>query len=330
MFISSQACALVNNIGIFVIVVTSIYILTRMRYIGVLSKFRDREIRRGDNGWFGWYKKKPSSTPDLPPDYPWLDVSGFPADQKPMAQRANSGTHLSPLVISKAVIPVTVTTPLLAESRTQYTFYEVPIGSVGPSGAARPMASRQATQSSKQDAYTLPSMNNINNTYTTDLGSLAQNVSTSFDPANNQPNRQSQLSSLSSGFGDGPIIIPGSPPKAQGASRSQENNRQTRGFSWVTSIFQAKHAGDRDTVYTTGSDESSTTTKRYRTVNSWVAQQTRHIERGQKADREIPNLPEIPLPIQSNVDTDEGSAGNMRSPQSQDAPNTKKNGRGSR
>lgn len=376
MIIFNENCALVNNIGAFILVLTAIYFILRMKNIDMpfitrmkdfvapfiarmkefvspliarmknfvmpfmtrmknsdkLSIFRDREVRRGDSGWFGWRKKKSTSELDLPPGYPWLDIGSheFPADQKPMAQQSHSGTHLSPLVISKETIPQTVTTPLLAESlaesRTQYTFREVPIELHATFGSSQPVSSQEATQSSKPDVYTISSANNINNTYATDLGSLALNVSNSFDPANNQPNRMSQLSSLSSGFGDGQIIIPESSPKLPAASTSQQNNRLTRGFSWVTSIFQARGTGDRDTIYTTTSEE---TTGRYRTVNSWVAQQTRHIEREQQIDKELPNMPGAPPSIQSTVDsrqtTDEGSVRNSRTSQSQNAPNTGEN-----
>jgi hypothetical protein len=144
----------------------------------------------------------------------------------------------------------------------------------------------------------------INNTYSTNPASLSQNVANSYGAARKALNRMSEQSSLSSGFGDGQMIIPDFTSKPSTARASLTNNGKVRNFSWVTSIFQARSTDNRDTIYTTSSEE---TTARFRTVNSWVAQQTRHVERREQSDGEIPSMPQAPLPMPQNAN--EGPTG---------------------
>lgn len=111
-------------------------------------------------------------------------------------------------------------------------------------------------------------------------------------------NRNSELSSLSSGFGDGDIIVSTSPiqpplPSLQVVTQSD------RTFC---------RAGDkRETIYTESSEDSPA---RFRSVNSWVTQQVSRIKRAQqrseKGDDEtpppVPGLPGIPgLPLSSGL-----------------------------
>lgn len=105
---------------------------------------------------------------------------------------------------------------------------------------------------------------------------------------NNQ--RVSDLSSLSSGFGDANIDVPESGPTPPNtlnnprkslAYRASRNNFISR-FSWA--------ARDRDTVYTNASEDSA---PRFRTVNSWVNQQSRGVARKQETDAEIDTMPEM-------------------------------------
>jgi hypothetical protein len=135
-------------------------------------------------------------------------------------------------------------------------------------------------------------MPDYNNTYNTNTTYLTQYTSELYDPGGQREvNHLSYLSSLSSGFGDAQIIIPESgliKPNSQGARQS---SHQSRKFSWVSSVPGIRREGDRDTVYTRSSVDSA---PRFRSVTSWVAQQTGRLGRGQQNDREVPNLPEIP------------------------------------
>lgn len=118
---------------------------------------------------------------------------------------------------------------------------------------------------------------------------LARQPSDAYDPARRQVNRASELSSLSSGFGDGEILmlasdqqqtqagqmpmtaprpprIPSGPPPAASAGAAGR-------FSWMR-----KHRMSRETVYTESSDDQPA---KFRSVNSWVNQQTGRVRRGQ-------------------------------------------------
>lgn len=278
----------------------------RMRNIDWFAIFRNRGI---------WYKRclvrrknGKNSSSDPPPRYPDEDISTtgsyrLPRGEKLSAQQQHCDRFSSPLIISKVDIPQTVTTPLLADSQHQDIVRQALIENPAPLGTSQPLAaSHQITQSTTQISHTISSKHDPNNTYSTDNTAtihFSQNVSNSYNPADTGVNRLSDLSSLSSGFGDAQIIIPESTPSRPAAPTSQENNRQTRKFSWVTSIFQARGSGDRDTIYTTSSEEPA---PRFRTINSWVAQQTRHIERRRQSDREVPTMPEPPFRVQSGAD----------------------------
>lgn len=104
----------------------------------------------------------------------------------------------------------------------------------------------------------------------------------------NQMQHMSYLSSLSSGFGDGLIM-----PDGMTNPNSRQSQAQAPGasrFSWARTATR-----DRDTVYTTTSEESA---PRFRTVNSWVAQQSGRIEKKQAT--EVPEIPNVPVPVIPN------------------------------
>jgi hypothetical protein len=128
---------------------------------------------------------------------------------------------------------------------------------------------------------------------------LARQPSDAYDPARRQVNRASELSSLSSGFGDGDIIVPSGlqtgndllmpqpPPPLEKSLRTSQS--LVGRFSWSSRVT-------RDTVYTQSSEDSP---PRFRTVNSWVNQQTGRIKRaaqrneGEEAD--VPPVPGVPM-----------------------------------
>ncbi|KUI56301.1 hypothetical protein VP1G_03574 [Cytospora mali] len=121
---------------------------------------------------------------------------------------------------------------------------------------------------------------------------VARQPSGAYDPYRRHVYRASELSSLSSGFGDGDIIIP--PPAAlngvPGFSYQQVPN-----VSRKDSLATASEAGsssNRDTVYTATSEDMP---MRYRTVYSWVNQQTGRVHRAaQRSDEDVPPVPMMP------------------------------------
>lgn len=117
---------------------------------------------------------------------------------------------------------------------------------------------------------------------------LSRQPSDAYDPARRQVNRASELSSLSSGFGDGDIIIPEeylNKPQPAATQLRQSNNFITR-FSWMS----RRDAGDRETVYTTTEERPA----KYRSVGSWVNQQTGRLKRSDDRQQQVPPVPNIP------------------------------------
>ncbi|UQC77126.1 uncharacterized protein CLUP02_02593 [Colletotrichum lupini] len=121
---------------------------------------------------------------------------------------------------------------------------------------------------------------------------LARQPSDAYDPARRQVNRASELSSISSGFGDGDIIVPGMPgmvlqppPPVSQSLRASQNG--VGRFSWMSKT-------NRETVYTEASEDLPA---RFRTVDSWVNQQTGRVKRAQarpETDEDIPPVPGLP------------------------------------
>lgn len=130
---------------------------------------------------------------------------------------------------------------------------------------------------------------------------LARQPSDAYDPTRRQVNRTSELSSISSGFGDGDLMVPQglapapAPAPAQGMGMPQPPPQTQQGLRQSTNIvgrFSWMSRGNRDTVYTETSEDSP---PRFRSVTSWVNQQTGRVKRAQKrADEEGTDVPPVP------------------------------------
>lgn len=119
---------------------------------------------------------------------------------------------------------------------------------------------------------------------------LARGPSDAYDPARRQVNRVSQLSSISSGFGDGDIIMPDTmikQPQPATTNLRQSTNLVGR-FSWVSQSVQSR----RDTIYTQSSEDSP---PRFRNVSSWVNQQTGRVKRAQQRHEDGQDAPPMPV-----------------------------------
>lgn len=137
---------------------------------------------------------------------------------------------------------------------------------------------------------------------------LARQASTAFDPARRAVYRASELSSISSGFGDGDIIVPppaavqpGSGPRPFSFVKTPDLSRN----SSVANRSEIGSNGQRDTVYTTTSEDMPV---RYRSVNSWVNQQTGRAQRNaQRSDAEdVPPVPDLPPEQRLTMMMDDG------------------------
>ncbi|KAL8388489.1 hypothetical protein RB595_009208 [Gaeumannomyces hyphopodioides] len=110
---------------------------------------------------------------------------------------------------------------------------------------------------------------------------LARQPSDAYDPSRRQVGRASALSSLSSGFGDGDIVVPQQPrqPLAGPAHGDRAvGGNESEAQRYLTEA-RASWASRRDTVYTESSDDSQ---PRYRTVTSWVRQQSGRVRRAEQ------------------------------------------------
>ena len=123
-----------------------------------------------------------------------------------------------------------------------------------------------------------------------------------YDPKNllspcstfqNRGQRISEISSISSGFGDGDIIIPQNtlrPPQPAAIAHPLSATETTNRFSEIST---QRGRGQRDTLYTESSED---TPARFRSLDSWVAQQSGRVRRGQERDEAsyLASLPQLP------------------------------------
>jgi len=125
---------------------------------------------------------------------------------------------------------------------------------------------------------------------------LSRQPSDTYNPARGQGYRASEISSLSSGFGDGDIIVtqPNTvvikPPIAAQGLDAETGNRQG---SWIS---RSGSVVKRDSVYTTTTTTSERPT-RFRSIHSWVDQQKTRLKRADsraKTRGEVPVMPALP------------------------------------
>ncbi|KAJ8069157.1 hypothetical protein OCU04_002829 [Sclerotinia nivalis] len=260
-----------GSIGIFVILGAIICLVIRMKKINRLAR---GEISEEEARWYGWRRNRDG--PGRPPGYVSgkLSRNGYPIDEK-YAEREMAGFNTPDNKVSLGR-PGSATVNL-RELRTdlqrQNSTRSNQSGSgMSPSPVAGPGQS-----------YGPPSNTDF---YYSQIGTirsqqsgLSGQSSNAYDPSRKEANHISYLSSISSGFGDSLVMPDDSAPPQNPVSR----------FSWTTASQGAPQ--NRDTIYTTTSEE---TAPRFRTVRSWVAQQTGRLERKQ-SNMEVPAMPEIPI-----------------------------------
>jgi hypothetical protein len=275
--------------------------------IDLLSPTCNRKIERGGlRGRYGWRKQPADYTSDPPPQYSGQE---FPVNEKTFFNQQSVDAYYTPLALPPLAIPSQSATALArVNSQRQELVREALVRNAAPFGMS---TFHKAAAPVEQTFYNPDDQNSSSltrqGTQTTQVSAAhsgyrnagTQNTiqtSGAYDPNQREVNHLSYLSSLSSGFGDG-LIIP--EPTVVGAGDPRQSYRSTRKFSWMTSNAGSRGpVGDRDTVYTNASIESA---PRFRTINSWVAQQSDRVGRQVQSGQEVPSMPVIPLPLQGST-----------------------------
>ena len=115
--------------------------------------------------------------------------------------------------------------------------------------------------------------------------------------------RESQLSSLSSGFGDGDLVAPqpltAPPPAIAPGPAPMRDDYAAGARASVRESWLSRGDSRRETVYTQSSEDRPV---RFRSINSWVNQQTGRVQRAGSRARERGEVPVMPaIPGQLNV-----------------------------
>lgn len=239
-------------------------------------------------GGGGWQNLGRERSNEMPPSYEKtrgqslrLDTGYFVSDEKAVGNNPNmlpGGTYLSPIEISPtSTMMRTNTMPGagLTYNRAQSSGQSVSLTSIVANytnGNDPNLTFRSGTTTVQGPYY--------------NQSELARQPSNAYDPTRRQVSRASELSSLSSGFGDGDIFIPGMPQQPAPTTQALRSSQNGVGrSSWMS-------RSRRDTVYTEHSEDLP---PRFRTVDSWVNQQSGRINRAQqKAEREAADIPPVP------------------------------------
>lgn len=270
----------------------------------VKNYFANRKIERGGSrGWYGFRKQEPDYAIDDPSRYsgdvreekhlPQMKgIDLYSSKEKmaappPVSRRDSYRSGREGLLDNAASFEKDLVELPVTRTATE-TFYNVSKQNTFLARQVSDVQKNTGTQNTYLSRQ--PSDSNYANVGTY----ITRQASDAYDPNQRGPNHLSYLSSLSSGFGDGLII----PDPTVSGDQQRKSFRQSQvappaRFSWVPSH-------PRDTIYTQSSVD---TAPRFRTVNSWVAQQTGRVERHMQNDNEVPSMPAIPLPLQAGVAT---------------------------
>jgi hypothetical protein len=272
----------------------------RMKGIDVLKKTRNRKVRKGGpRGLYGW-RRNSKAPSEEPPQYNGETTPyGFPEDEKMDLDRKQADDNFAPSISPAMLPPLSIPNTTATLNRTESPNSSFPLArNVSPFGAYSPhdspISDLQASYNNTGRRNTILSRQvpEANNTIPSQA---AQSAYATRESPNTQygnqpqPHRMSYMSSLSSGFGDG-LVIP-DPNNPNVMMQGYRPSRPPGAFSWMQ--VSAQRRGDRDTIYTSTSEDSA---PRFRTVNSWVAQQATRVP---VSEQDIPSVPAIPLQLQT-------------------------------
>ncbi|OTB08413.1 hypothetical protein M426DRAFT_317032 [Hypoxylon sp. CI-4A] len=185
------------------------------------------------------------------------------------------------------------------------------VASNSQTGTLRQMPNENPALASIIDQYQPSNQGTLNNNnINLTLGSqVTQPYYTQSDVALQPPdsyakrvnNRDSELSSISSGFGDGDIIIPPPPAAAAAAANkplpqpaTAEAEAEAADRPGARDSWMSREGDRRETVYTTTSEDRPA---RFRSITSWVNQQAGRAKRAGSRARErgeVPVMPAVP------------------------------------
>ncbi|RFU28860.1 hypothetical protein B7463_g7478, partial [Scytalidium lignicola] len=302
----TAALITVGSISAFILLTAIIYLIFRAKAGGFSS------LHKGLKGTlFPWKKSKLSHSNQTPPTYDDIyhdyssDAKGIPIQRQFDAFAANTLPQLAkPGTAAQAPRPdvarLDMTREALLDHPAPFSFEPVPVEASEKTfynTEERPVMIniKKATIRS----LVPPSRSSQQDSSTPYMTSLSRQTSDAYDPAQREVNRVSDLSYISSGFGDAQILVPGSRrSKANPAALDQTVRRPSQfslsrisRFSWVTN---PQSRGDRDTIYTSTSVESA---PRFRSISSWVTQQTNRIDKRHKSNETVPKVPDIPASV---------------------------------
>lgn len=255
------------------------------------SRFTSRfGSRRGE-----WQTLGDTHVADLPPpDYKTTDMAGgqptngYYGQEKAHQQSSMDQTKGPPL------IPLMFPSEKLAGPLTLDTHFSdnaAAVDSNSPAHSHQPAPSFSSTDAAQFGAPLL--MRDPNGTLRSYVpvaicneADIPRQLPDASGQTRRQANRASELSSLSSGFGDDDIIVAGGPmvkPPPPATTNLRQSTNLVGRLSWAQSR--------RDTVYTQSSEDLP---PRFRTVSSWVNQQTCRIKRAQQREQQQ-DAPPAPL-----------------------------------
>ncbi|KAK1751861.1 hypothetical protein QBC47DRAFT_391226 [Echria macrotheca] len=241
-------------------------------------------------GFYGHEKAYPyqdteSKKKEDKPRLPRLQTQDIPAEPKSSMRTSSSARPLSShpvnaVRVSRGSTSANTTTPSTAVLFSHHTQDSFSSTNAAQFGTITAVSSATTMRSKMGLGYYNQS-------------EMARTPSMAYDPQRRQVNRASELSSISSGFGDGDIIVTNAPVPVPQIPPNVHSNAPTNGharFSWMS-----QEPSKRDTVYTQSSEDMP---PRFRSVNSWVDQQTGRIKRAQQREHGeeagAPPVPQMP------------------------------------
>ncbi|RDW94713.1 hypothetical protein BP5796_00476 [Coleophoma crateriformis] len=267
-----------GTIGAVIIIASFLYFLMKIRKIDLLAVFRKRPGNK-----FGFLKSKDISPDDDNFIYPEDTPPPYVPEEKLGEQRQALDGYFAPAV-GTAPEPSPAAVAALPEKDPQRL--EAPASSLLAAAAPMGTSTAAAASSTNHQEPAFPPTLQRQDSRATQNTTQAFYGSGTFESGQRDQKYLSSVSSLSSGFGDQIIIPEGPGGDLKIIQKPRDTYRQSR-MSWM----QGNPLGSRDTVYTNASIESA---PRFRTINSWVVQQSDRVERQQEMANEVPNMPEIP------------------------------------